>query len=257
MASHLVIGDPHATPEFNNDRFTLAGRFILDRRPEVVICMGDMADMNSLSSYDKGKRSFEGRRIKHDFEAVEDANTKLWAPVNEYNAMRKKNRDKQYKPRKVMLLGNHEDRITRAIECDAELEGLLSIEDLGYEKHGWEVVPYRIPILINGVSYCHHYPTGMSGNPISGQYIARTLLAKNFISSTVGHSHLLDFHLETRADNKRIAGLSAGCFCDYVPPYAKDTQRSWFVGLVYKPDVSEGEYTPEFISIKMLQERYG
>ena len=33
-----------------------------------VICMGDFASMDSMSSYDRKKKSFEGRRYKKDIE---------------------------------------------------------------------------------------------------------------------------------------------------------------------------------------------
>jgi hypothetical protein len=66
----LVIGDPHAHPDYDNDRFTDLGRFIVKARPDMVVCIGDMADMPSLSSYDRGTKGFEGRRYKKDIEAV-------------------------------------------------------------------------------------------------------------------------------------------------------------------------------------------
>ena len=59
MATHLVIGDPHCTPKANNDRFLWAGKFAHDLKPDTIVCMGDFASMDSLSSYDKGKKSFE------------------------------------------------------------------------------------------------------------------------------------------------------------------------------------------------------
>ena len=64
MATHLVMGDPHCTPKANNDRFLWAGKMARDLKPTTIVCMGDFASMDSLSSYDKGKKSFEGRRYK-------------------------------------------------------------------------------------------------------------------------------------------------------------------------------------------------
>ena len=55
MATHLVMGDPHCTPKASNDRFLWAGRLAADLKPNTIICMGDFASMDSLSSYDKGK----------------------------------------------------------------------------------------------------------------------------------------------------------------------------------------------------------
>ena len=77
----LVIGDPHAHPDYDNSRFTALGKFIAKERPQVIVCIGDMADMPSLSSYDRGTKGFEGRRYKKDVKAVIDAQKKLFAPI--------------------------------------------------------------------------------------------------------------------------------------------------------------------------------
>jgi hypothetical protein len=68
MASrtHLIIPDPHASPDHNNDRALYLGELIMDIKPDLVLCMGDGPDMPSLSSYDKGKKSFQGRTYKAD-----------------------------------------------------------------------------------------------------------------------------------------------------------------------------------------------
>ena len=77
MATHLVIGDPHCTPGTSNERFLLAGRLAKDIKATHVICMGDFCSVDSLSSYDKGKMSFEGKRFNKDVEHTEDALAKF------------------------------------------------------------------------------------------------------------------------------------------------------------------------------------
>jgi hypothetical protein len=64
MATHLVIGDPHCTPKASNERFLWAGRLAADYKVSHIICMGDFCSMDSLSSYDRAKKSFEGRTYK-------------------------------------------------------------------------------------------------------------------------------------------------------------------------------------------------
>ena len=59
----LVIGDPHATPSYDNDRFRVLGNYILATRPDVVVCMGDMGDFASLSSHSKTWNVIEGRQV--------------------------------------------------------------------------------------------------------------------------------------------------------------------------------------------------
>ena len=50
MTTHLIIPDGHTHPDYNNDRFTWLGKLIVDLQPEVVVNIGDMADMASLCS---------------------------------------------------------------------------------------------------------------------------------------------------------------------------------------------------------------
>ena len=144
--SLLVIGDPHAHPDYDNSRFTALGKFIAKERPQVIVCIGDMADMPSLSSYDKGTKGFEGRRYKKDVKAVIDAQEKLFAPIK---------RIRGYKPKLHMCLGNHEDRITRAINNTPELDGAIGIEDLQYEKFGWKITPFKKCVPIKGITFSH------------------------------------------------------------------------------------------------------
>ena len=59
---HLVIPDNQV--KFGED-FTYLnriGKFMVEKKPDVVIHLGDFADMESLSTYDVGKKTFEGKR---------------------------------------------------------------------------------------------------------------------------------------------------------------------------------------------------
>jgi hypothetical protein len=245
MATHLVIGDPHCNPKASNDRFLWAGKLARDLKPDTIICMGDFSSLDSLSSYDKGKKSFEGRRYKKDIDHAHDALEKFNKGLNGRRS------------RKVMLLGNHEDRIDRIVDETPELDGTISTKDLKFKEFGWEVIPYQQPLAVNGVYYCHNYPTGIMGKPISGDSIARSLLLKNKVSSTVGHCHLLDYSLCTVPSGKKVIGLSAGCYLHHQEEYARNTQRMWWSGLVVKRNVNQGEYDIETVQYNTVRRRYG
>lgn len=256
--SILIIPDSHATPAHNNSRFDLLGKFILERKPDIIVNIGDFADMASLCSYDRGKKSFEGRRYKHDCEATIDAQRRMFAPMVEYNKQQRKNRQKQYKPELILTLGNHENRINRVTESQAELDGTISTNDLRYKEFGWNVIPYGVPIIRNGVAFCHHFSSGVMGRPISGEHPAYTMVTKLYTSCVAGHSHLRDFCERTATDGKRILGLVVGCFLDddQHEDYAGEANKMWWRGLVMLHDVSNGEFEPEFINIKQLRKRY-
>lgn len=70
---HFVLPDVQAKEGVPLDHLVWAGKYIAEKRPDVVICIGDFADMPSLSSYDAGKKSFEGRRYKKDIKAAKEA----------------------------------------------------------------------------------------------------------------------------------------------------------------------------------------
>lgn len=256
--THLVIGDFHAKPKENLRRATILGRAIVRWRPSRIICLGDFGDFDSLSSYDRGTLSFEGRRVEADIEVVQEALKLINKPIEEYNAARAALKKKQYKPRMVMLGGNHDEgRIGKFVQANPELEGILSIESLGYEDHGWEYIPYGQPICIDGILYCHHIASGVMGRPIGGKNMARNLLRNAHMSVTVGHSHVFDFASEARADGRQIHGLSAGCYTEDTPDYAKTSAKFWWRGLILKTNVIDGDYNIKQFGMEELKELFG
>jgi hypothetical protein len=79
--THLVVPDQHAAPGFHNDRADWLGQLIKDIKPDVLINIGDAADMSSLSSYDKGKAQFHGRNYEKDINAHLDFQERMMSPM--------------------------------------------------------------------------------------------------------------------------------------------------------------------------------
>lgn len=256
--SILVIPDAHVRPGVGNDRFEWLGKFIVDRKPDIVVCLGDFSDMESLSSYDKGKKSFEGRRLKKDIESCINAQFKLFTPLSEYNAKQKENHKVTYKPELHMCLGNHDAaRISRAIQASPELDGILSINDLQYKEFGWHVHDFLKPVILEGISFSHYYQSGVLGKSIGGVSPARMILTKMLMSCIAGHAHIRDYSEYTRIDGKRIQCLVAGCFFDHEEEYTTGYVNSlWWRGVTMLNYVHEGTFEPEFIPIKALKEMY-
>lgn len=252
---HMVIPDGHAKPGANNNRFEWAALWALDERPDVIVEMGDWADMPSLSSYDRGKKSFEGRRYTKDVAAARDARERFAAPIKDHNLKYPKD---AYKPTLVALGGNHDEgRIARVIQDQPELDGLISYKDLGAEEYGWQYVPYQNSINIDGIQYSHYFPSGVMGRPIGGEHPASTLLKKLFTSATVGHMHTRDFAERTRADGRKICGLVSGCFFEHNEAYANAANNIWWRGAIMCHDVKQGYYDPHFFSLAAMKKRYG
>lgn len=252
MTVHLVIGDPHAHPNHDNKRADLLGKLILDLRPDVVINMGDMYDMPSMSSYDIGKKSFHGRSYRKDLDAGLDFDDRMWAPIR---------RAKKRKPLAVVLEGNHEYRMKKALDLSPELEGTIGFKDFGFERNYDQIVEYDggTPgfVVIDGISYAHFFTSGIKGLPIGGEHHAASLIAKQFVSCTVGHSHLADFAMRSRPDGSKIMGCVAGVFQDYRADWAGASNDLWWRGVVIKRNVDNGSYDPSFVSIEALEKEYG
>lgn len=253
MSVHLVIPDVHAHPKFDNSRADLLSKLIIDVQPDVVINLGDGPDMASLSSYDKGYRSFYGKTYKADVAAFNDFEERLWRPI--------KKRKKRL-PRRVYLEGNHDRRIEKALDLSPELEGAVSFKDLDLDYNYDEVIRYsgkNTPgsIQIDGITYAHYLVSGVMGRPVSGEHPAYSLLIKQFSSCTVGHIHTFDYCVRTRQDGSKVMGLSAGCFFDYTSEWAGETQKLYWPGVSIKRNVEKGQYDLETVSLERLRREYG
>ena len=254
MSKHLVIPDVQAKDGVPLDHLKWAGQYIVQKKPDTVIMIGDFADMESLSSYDVGKKSFEGKRYKKDIEVAHKAMETLLYPIWDYNANAKKNHEKRYNPRLVLTLGNHEDRISRCVDHDAKLEGVLNLSDLEYESYGWEVIPYLEPIIIDGVAYCHYFTSGVLGKPVTS---AAALLSKKHQSCVMGHVQGRQIAYGTRADGKQITGLFVGGFYQHDEAYLKWQGNKHWRGLWVLHEVEDGSFDEMPVSMNYLKGKYG
>jgi hypothetical protein len=252
MTTHLVVPDNHAHFKHSNERADWLANIIIDTRPDTVIFLGDSADMPSLSGYDRGKKSFQGRTYTADIDSHLEFQDRVWSPV--------KARKKRM-PRRVFLVGNHEQRIVKAIELSPELDGAIGLADLKLDEWYDDVVYYNggTPgtITIDGIVYAHYFVSGVKGLPIDGEHAGYTLLTKNFQSCTAGHSHKLDYCIRSRNDGRKLMGLVAGCYIDYDSDWAGEQENYWWRGVVLKHDVTDGQYNPQFISMSQMKKEYG
>lgn len=252
MTTHLVIPDTQCKPGVKLDHLSWAGQYAADQKPDVIVHIGDHWDMPSLSSYDRGTKGFEGRRYKHDIASGNRGMDLLMEPIHAEIERTKRHKD-AWKPRLVFTTGNHEQRIERAVNAQAELEGLMSYDDFNLVEHGWEVVPYLQPIVIDGIAYCHYFTSGVMGRPVSS---ARLMLTKKFMSCTMGHVQDRDIAFAKRADGVKMTGLFAGIFYQHDESYlTPQTNGSW-AGVWMKHEVNDGSYDEMPVSMSYLKRTY-
>lgn len=254
MSKHLIIPDTQIRAGDNTDFLERIGHYIVEKQPDVLVQIGDFADMPSLSSYDVGKKSFEGRRYKADVEAAREAMHRLVSPIEQYNSRQRKNGKKQYKPRMILTLGNHEDRIDRAVNSDSKLDGTLGISDLGYESYGWEVHPFLEVVSVDGVAYSHYFVTGVAGRPASS---ASVLLNRKHQSCIAGHQQGRQVAYGYRADGKRITSIIAGSCYEHNEDYLGPQGNKHWRGLIVLHEVADGEFDEMFVSLDYLERKYG
>lgn len=251
MSTHLVIPDTQQKPGVPTDHLRWIGAYLVEKKPDVIVHLGDHWDMPSLSSYDKGKRAMEGRRYIADVEAGNEAFRILNAPLEAYNATRRQYHEAQYLPRRVLLRGNHEERILRACELDAQLDGVIGYKDL--ESPGWETHDFLEVVEIDGVAYSHFFANPMTGKPYGGQAATRLkTIGRSFV---MGHQQTLDYALRFVGDRSHHGLIAGACYLhreDYLGPQGNSHWR----GIVRLHNVAGGSYDPNFISLGSLCERY-
>ena len=249
----LVIPDCQVKAGVPLEHLDWAGKAIVDYKPDVVVNLGDFADMPSLSTHDtKGSKYFEGLRYKTDVEVTREAMDKLLAPLRELQAKQKRNKEKQYRPRMVMLLGNHENRIDRAVNNNPTLDGLISTKDLGYERD-WEVHGFLRPVFINGVGFNHYWPVGAMGRPASSP---AAIISKLHMSCVAGHQQGKQVAYGKRADGQSICAIISGSYYMHDESYMDQLSNKHWRGLVMLNEVEDGHFDEMFLSIEYLRRKY-
>src|ERR1700738_4401066 len=115
----IVLPDLQIKPGADLSHVDWIAQYVVDKKPDVLVDLGDFADMPSLSSYDVGKKIFEGRRYKDDIDAGNEGLARLNDPINKELARIGRRHIKRWNLRKKVTRGNHDwDRIVRAIEND-------------------------------------------------------------------------------------------------------------------------------------------
>lgn len=254
-AIHVVIPDTQIKPGVPVDHLRWIGMYIVEHFAGVpnvrIIHLGDHWDMESLSSYDHGKKSAEGRRVNADIDAGNAGFAALNEALEEYNEKRRRNKEKQWWPRRVLLRGNHEARISRAVEDEAAFDGFLSLDLL--KSPGWEVVPFLKPIFIDGIGYAHYWQNTMTGKPLGG--LAATRIKTLGFSFTQGHQQVLEYAIRFVKGKSQHALIAGACYL-HDENYRGYQSNAHWRGIIIKHEVRDGSYDPMFVSLDYLCRRF-
>lgn len=254
LRKHLLIPDTQVKPGVPLDHIEALGNYIVSKRPDVIVHIGDHWDLPSLSSYDRGTRRAEGRRLNEDIQAGKDAMDLLLRPLKSLQKKQKDHKKRVYTPKMHFTIGNHEERLMRHVNHNPELEGYLNYGAFDLERHGWEVHDFLKPVSVDGVLYSHYFANPMSGRPYGGGI--QNKLNKLKTSFTQGHQQTLDIGNTEDATGKRMWGLVAGAFYMHDEEYKGYQGNSHWRGVVMKHEVNNGDYSPCIVGIDYLLEKY-
>jgi len=240
----LVIADTQCKPSEDLSYMSWIGKYINDKKPDIIVHIGDHFDFESLSSYDKGKKSFEGRRLKADIDA---GNEGLKLLTREFLF-------DNYKPRMVFCMGNHEARFDRLSEDMPELDGFVGTDTLNIESGGWEVYPFLKPVEIEGIYFVHYLANPFSGKPYGGTAMNQLkTVGRSFV---VGHKQCLDVAIRPTIDGKHQIGIINGAAYPFEERYKGYQGNNHFRGITMLHEVEDGFALPMFISLDYLKNRY-
>jgi hypothetical protein len=243
---HLIIPDVQTRPGVRLDHLEWIGNFIVDKKPDTIICIGDFWDFSSLSSYDKGKLAFEGRRYVNDIKAGRQGMENLLKPMDDYNRTAKE----KYKPEMHFTLGNHEQRVIRLVDENPEFSGKFDYTDMGIIEYGWKMHDFLKVIKIDGVEYSHYFTSGAMGRPVSS---AAALLRERQCSAIQGHTQFTDMAVHKKTQNMAIfCGI---CYL-HDEPYLGHQGNTTRRQILVLHEVENGKFDPMFVSLRFLEKAY-
>ena len=239
-----IVADTQAKPNVSLEYMKWIGKYIFDKKPDIVVHIGDAYDFESLSSYDKGKKSFEGRRLKADIEAGNESMRLLLAEFQKDG----------YNPRLIFCMGNHEARFDRLADEMPELDGFVGTDTLPLAEMGWEVYPFLKPAVVENIFFVHYLANPMTGKPYGGTAMNQLKTVGN--SFVVGHKQCLDVAIRPTLDGKHQIGIINGAAYDFEEPYKGYTGNNHFRGITMLHEVKDSFGLPMFISLDYLKNRY-
>ena len=251
----LVVADTQCRGDVSLEYMSWLGRYLVHKRPDTIVHIGDHHDFPSLSEYDRGKLSFEGRRLKEDLAAGEEGMNRLLGPLRKLQAKQKQDKKRVYNPELHFCLGNHEDRFDRIAKDRPEFEGFLGTENLGLEKAGWTVHPFLKPACIEGIQFVHFLANPFTGKPYGGSALNQLKNVGN--SFVVGHKQCLDVAIRPILDGSMQIGIINGACYPHDEAYKGHQGNNHFRGATMLHEVSEGFGCPMFVSLDYLGDKYG
>lgn len=243
---HFLIPDTQCRPGEPMDFLLWIGKAIREYKPDVVIHLGDHYDFASLSAHaDPGSKTMEGLRYEDDIRAGNDGLRLLQKGMAGWTG------------RKVLLRGNHEDRLTRYIERNPKLAGAMGFHQFCDRALGWEVVDYYCgspgQIVIDDITYAHYFAAVNTGRAIGGT--AQNKL--NHVGTSFAQGHVQGYEIGTKQYATGVVrkGIVAGSSYLADESYKGLANAHWR-GVVVLNNVHNGQFDEMPLDIGYLCRKY-
>ncbi len=252
---HMFIPDLQAKPGVPTRHIHAAAQAIVRYTPDVLVLAGDYWDFPSLSRWEeKGSKHFEGSRVLEDANAGNEALRMLLAPMYAEVERLKANKKKQWNPRVIYTMGNHDERPARATKADPRFEGIIGDNLLEFPE-GVEVHPYLEVVVVDGIRYSHYFSNVNSSRPIGGSIDNRlNKIGESFVQ---GHEQGFLYGNRTFPTGKVKHGLVAGSYYMHDEEYKGPQGNGHWRGIVVLNGVQDGQYDIMPLSMEYLLQKYG
>lgn len=215
MSKILVISDTHIRPHMYDDTVLWynLGKYCTETKPDYIIHLGDVGDFDSQAWLTKNRGVYT---LQEELDAVEECFVRFHSAIEDYNNIRRAQKMKQYKPKMILTLGNHDIR-----------NGMTEVERL-FTDLGWTVYDYCEPAIIEGITFVHCMHKGLSDTICT---TAQELIENWHSNIVVGHGHHKDFFESYSMDTqKQITALRSPVFLLTPSNWAVQTRNKWSKG---------------------------
>lgn len=196
---YLIISDTHISPfQPQYKEWQRLSKYILDTKPDYIVHLGDVAELDSQASYVKDRGVFT---LEQELDEVKKHLLILERALKVKQLKQKESKHKMYLPKKILCLGNHDTR-----------KNNKDIKEI-FESFGWEVCN---TFISEDIIFSHYLCKGMSDFPC---ITARELLENNNCSCVVGHSHISEYaESYNPVTGKKIFAIKCPIFTNYTHP---------------------------------------
>lgn len=241
----LVIADTQVREEVSIEHIKGLGEWIADNCPRRIVHIGDHWDMPSLSSYDRGTAKIEGRRVRSDIDAGNNAMQALLKPLRDLQDHQRSNKKRVYQPELHFHIGNHEERIKRYENANPAIHGFIGYNS--FDLAGWKIHDFLQVNTIENVDFSHYFYNPNTGRPYGGT--AEHRLNKIKRSFVQGHEQGFKYHIEA-VGKSRIHGLVVGSFYTHDEGYKGPQGNDHWRGVAILRDHKDGEYNLQLMDVK-------